>query len=124
ASCSLIIWMICSSVNLVFICPSFGWADSTQNWRKFRGSGQLQGEADISLQGGASGSLNMSPCILLLNGEGFEVGLDRKTKVSAECEGRGTFTYPGRIDWVKVTPGAQSPGSMVNRAEELAQKDW
>jgi len=89
-----------------------------------KAKGRLQGEAHITLEGGAAGELNMSPCILLLNGEGFDVGLDRKTKVSAECEGRGTFAYPARIDWVKVTPGAQAPGSMVNRAEELAQKDW
>lgn len=32
--------------------------------------------------------------------------------------------YPGRIDRVKVTPGPQAPGRMVNRAEELAQQDW
>ncbi|SEP71448.1 hypothetical protein SAMN04488092_1021, partial [Thalassovita taeanensis] len=30
---------ICSSVNRAFICPSFCWADSTQIWRSFRGSG-------------------------------------------------------------------------------------
>lgn len=89
-----------------------------------KAKGRLQGAAHISLEGGAAGELNMSPCILALNGEGFDVGLDRKTKVSAECEGRGTFEYPGRIDWVKVNPGPQAPGSMVNRAEELAQKDW
>ena len=34
--------MICSSVNRAFICPSFCWADSTQNWRSFRGAGQKQ----------------------------------------------------------------------------------
>lgn len=89
-----------------------------------KAKGRLQGEAHISLKGGAEGDLNMSPCILALNGEGFDVGLDRKTKVSTECEGRGKFEYPGRIDWVKVTPGPQAPGSMVNRAEELAQQDW
>ncbi|MEP0964945.1 MAG: hypothetical protein ABJQ70_00765, partial [Roseobacter sp.] len=40
-SCSLIIAMICSSVNRAFICPSFCWADSTQIWRNLRGAGQL-----------------------------------------------------------------------------------
>lgn len=89
-----------------------------------KAKGRLQGEARISLNGGAGSDLNMSPCILALNGEGFDVGLDRKTKVSAECEGRGAFEYPGRIDWVKVNPGPQAPGSIVNRAEELAQQDW
>ena len=39
-SCSLIIAMICSSVNRAFICPSFCWAASTQIWRSFRGASQ------------------------------------------------------------------------------------
>ena len=41
-SCSLIIAIIYSSVNRAFFCPSFCWADSTQIWRSFRGSGQIQ----------------------------------------------------------------------------------
>lgn len=89
-----------------------------------KAKGRLQGGAEVSLEGGAKGDLSMSPCILFLNGEGFDVGLDRKSKVSPECEGRGTFEYPGQIDWVKIDPGPQAPGSFVNRAEELAQRDW
>jgi len=87
-------------------------------------NGRLQGQAEITLKGGSQGTLNMSPCILFLNGEGFDVGLDRRTKVSAECDGRGTFEYPGYIEWVKIEPGPQAKDSFVNRAEELAQKDW
>lgn len=86
--------------------------------------GRLQGHAEVKLDGGASGTLDMSPCILMLNGEGLDIGLDRKTPVSAEYQAHGCFEYPGRIDWVKIDPGAQAPGSWVNRAEELAQKDW
>jgi hypothetical protein len=66
----------------------------------------------------------MSPTILFLNGEGLDIGLDRKTKVAAECEGRGSFAYPGRIDWLRIEPGPQAPGSIVNQAELAVQKDW
>ncbi len=91
-------------------------------------SGKLHGEAVVRLvadgQTRAEGAVNMSPAILHLNGEGLDIGLDRKTKVSAECAGRGTFAYPGRIDWLCVEPGPQAPGSLVNRAEIAVQKDW
>jgi len=91
--------------------------------------GKLQGAAEITLDAPRldapqSGTLNMSPTILKLNGEGLDVGLDRRTKVSAECEGRGSFKYAGRIDFVRIAPGPQAPGSFVNLAEELAQRDW
>lgn len=93
-----------------------------------KATGQLQGHAEIALtqaeQELAQGQLNMSPTLLKLNGEGFDIGLDRRTKVSSECEGQGTFKYPGTIDWVKIIPGQQAPGSFVNLAEELAQRDW
>jgi len=90
--------------------------------------GKLKGTATVSLVAGddirASGIVNMSPAILHLNGEGLDIGLDRKTKVSAEYEGRGVFAYPGKIDWLRIEPGAQAPGSMVNQAELAVQKDW
>lgn len=88
----------------------------------------LQGQAQITLQqpgqDDVQGVLNMTPGILFFNGEGLDIGLDRKTKVAAECEGRGVFAYPGRIDWLQVEPGPQAPGSMVNQAEIAVQRDW
>ena len=94
-----------------------------------KAEGGMRGKATIILDNPQQekpvhGELNMSPVILKLTGEGLEVGLDRLRKVSAEYEGRGTFAYPGRIDWLKIEPGPQAPGSIVNIAEELAQKDW
>ena len=93
-----------------------------------RAPGKLRGEATVSLVADgktrASGEVNMSPAILHLNGEGLDIGLDRKTKVSAECEGRGAFAYPGQIEWLRIEPGAQAPDSMVNQAELAVQKDW
>lgn len=91
-------------------------------------TGRLQAHAEVRLEADntvrASGEVNMSPAILHLNGEGLDIGLDRKTKVSAECEGRGVFAYPGQIDWLRIDPGPQAPGSMVNQAELAVQKDW
>lgn len=91
-------------------------------------SGNLRGHGAVTLAIDgttyADGSLNMSPGILALNGEGLDIGLDRKTKVSPECEGRGVFAYPGRIDWLRIEPGPQAPGSMVNLAEVAVQRDW
>ena len=68
-------------------------------------------------------TLDMSPTFLRLGGEGLDIGLDRKRKVSALYAGRGVFAYPGRIRHVTVTPGAQAPGSLTNRPEALAQLD-
>lgn len=93
-----------------------------------KAQGKMQAEAQVRLlsEGAAraEGSVNMSPTILHLNGEGLDIGLDRKTKVSAECDGRGTFAYPGRIDWLRIEPGPQAPGSIVNQAEIAVQRDW
>jgi hypothetical protein len=72
----------------------------------------------------AAGDLDMSPTILLLSGEGFETGLDRRTAVSAEYADKVPFAYSGAIRHVHIQPGAQAPGSEVNRAEELSQQDW
>lgn len=90
--------------------------------------GKLRGHAEVRLEADgqvyASGPVEMSPGIIMFNGEGLDIGLDRKTKVAAECEGRGSFAYPGRIDWLDIDPGPQAPGSMVNQAEIAVQRDW
>jgi arylsulfatase A-like enzyme len=92
-----------------------------------KAKGKMQGEAVITLDnpaGAVQGDMNMSPTILRITGEGLDIGLDRRSKVCTEYEGRGTFAYPGRIDWLKIEPGPQAPGSFVNLAEELSQRDW
>jgi hypothetical protein len=71
----------------------------------------------------AAATLDMTPTFLRLGGEGVDVGLDRRRKVSPLYEGRGVFAYPGRIERVTVTPGPQAPGSLANRPEALAQLD-
>lgn len=90
--------------------------------------GGLKGEAEIRLESDdkviSRGDMTMSPTILSFNGEGLDIGLDRKTKVTVECTGRGTFAYPGQIDWLRIDPGPQAPGSFVNQSEIAVQRDW
>ncbi|MFT5038502.1 MAG: hypothetical protein ACI94L_001071, partial [Flavobacteriaceae bacterium] len=61
------------------------------------------------------GELDMSPSILLLSGECFDVGIDRRTAVSAEYAKLIPFGYSNKIRHVRITPGAQAEGSEVNR---------
>lgn len=90
--------------------------------------GRRQAKANISLDSTqsepVSSELNMTPTFLKLMGEGFDVGLDRRLKVTAECEGKGTFAYTNRINLVQIDPGAQAPGSLMHRAEAMVQNDW
>jgi hypothetical protein len=86
--------------------------------------GKRQGNATVRLSNQAEErQLNMSPTFLRLGGEGLDIGLDRKRKVSSRCVGRGAFAYPGVISFVEVTPGAQASDSLTNRPEALAQLD-
>ncbi|MFM1856075.1 MAG: hypothetical protein RLZ83_1384, partial [Pseudomonadota bacterium] len=116
---------------------------SAGRWRlhlDHRATGQRCGGARITLevpvicQAGSSAdasmarpaeeaTLDMTPTFLRLGGEGVDVGLDRRRKVSSLYEGRGVFAYTGSIDRVTVTPGSQAPGSLANRPEALAQLD-
>lgn len=86
-------------------------------------SGQRRGEGQWFLDGQLSGSQDMSPTFLRIAGEGMDVGLDRKRKVSKLYDGRGLFPFNGFIDHVLIVPGAQAPGSLANRPETLAQLD-
>ncbi|MFL9991810.1 arylsulfatase [Paraburkholderia sediminicola] len=65
----------------------------------------------------------MTPTILRLTGEGLDVGRDRRIQVSEHYRDRGAFPYAGRIHFARLTPGAQAPGSIANRPEQLAQLD-
>jgi arylsulfatase A-like enzyme len=86
--------------------------------------GGRRGAGTVELDGQVlAGALDMSPTFLRLGGEGVDIGLDRRRKVSALYAGRGVFAYPGRIEHVRVTPGPQAPGSLANRPEALAQLD-
>ena len=71
----------------------------------------------------ATETLTMTPTFLRLVGEGIDVGLDRRRKVSADCGGRGVYRYGGHIDRVTLIPGPQAPDSFANVPEGIAQWD-
>ena len=86
--------------------------------------GQREGVGQLVLNGVmATETLTMTPTFLRLVGEGIDVGLDRRRKVSADCEGRGVYRYGGHIDRVTLTPGPQAPDSFANVPEAIAQWD-
>ena len=83
-----------------------------------RGSGELWiGARRLEAQ------LDMTPTLVRLGGEGMDVGLDRRRKVSTRYASRGAFRYPNRIAFVRVEPGTLAPGSVANRPELQAQAD-
>ncbi|KUE85144.1 arylsulfatase [Cupriavidus necator] len=86
--------------------------------------GGRRGLGTVSLNGqDQDRTLDMTPTILRLTGEGLDVGCDRRLKVSGRYRERGTFAYAGRIHWVRLSPGAQASDSLANRPERLAQLD-
>ncbi|SCU86395.1 Arylsulfatase [Cupriavidus necator] len=86
--------------------------------------GDRLGLGTVSLNGlEQDATLDMTPTILRLTGEGLDVGCDRRLKVSVRYQGRGTFAFAGRIHGVRLSPGAQAPGSLANRPERVVQLD-
>jgi arylsulfatase len=69
------------------------------------------------------GELQTTPTLVRLGGEGLDIGLDRRRKVSARYAARGTFAWPGRVAFVRIDPGPMAPGSIANRPEHQAQAD-
>src|SRR5690606_29318336 len=81
ASCSLIIPMICASVNRLFLnssAPS-GWADSTSQRGNFRGAGHRHGRFGVNLNSNSKAPDGLHRALLsqvtsrLLGSEDFEI---------------------------------------------------
>jgi hypothetical protein len=63
-----------------------------------------------------------TPTLVRLGGEGLDIGLDRRRKVSTRYAALGVFAWPGRVAFVRIEPGAMAPGSIANRPELQAQQ--
>jgi arylsulfatase len=87
--------------------------------------GERRGSGAITINGRrVAESISMSPTMLMtVTGEGLDVGLDRRSKVSDLYQDRGSFPYSGTISFVRIEPGMQAPGSYVNRSEVESQRD-
>ena len=49
------------------------------------------------------------------------VGLNRREAISPRYAGRGVFRYSGRIEGVRIEPGAQAPHTPMNLDEAAVQ---
>lgn len=87
--------------------------------------GARRGIGTLVLNGVEVARLDMSPTTILGLGvgEGLDVGCDRRLHVTARYGGSGACEYTGRVDHVRITPGAQALDSYANRPERLAQRD-
>jgi arylsulfatase len=91
---------------------------------RHRALGQRRGVATLTLDGmPIDGELQTTPTLVRLGGEGLDIGLDRRRKVSTRYAARGTFAWPGRVAFVRIDPGPMAPGSIANRPEHQAQAD-
>jgi arylsulfatase len=90
---------------------------------EFRALGNRQGAGRILLNGReALPEVPMSPTMGRLPSEGIDVGIDRRQPASTRYAAFGSFQYSGVIDWVRVEPGSQAPGTVINMPEPDAQK--
>ena len=89
-----------------------------------RSLGGRRGEGELWMNGTAVTHLDMSPTTILGLGvgEGLDVGCDRRLHVT-EYGGEGACAYTGRVDFVRIEPGAQANDSYANRRERDAQRD-
>ncbi len=85
--------------------------------------GNRQGRAKVLVGGAEVGELDTTPTFLRIGGEGMDVGRDRKRKVIPGLTPGDPHAYPGQIRRVRIEPGPQAPGSIVNRLESEVQQD-
>jgi arylsulfatase A-like enzyme len=88
-------------------------------------TGARRGTATLSINGIVGTALDLSPTLLLGLGvgEGLDVGCDRRQHVTPLYGTTTPFPYTGRVEFVRIVPGAQAPDSYANRPERLAQRD-
>jgi hypothetical protein len=88
----------------------------------YRALGARRGEAHITLNGQpVCVALDMSPTLLRIPSGGLNIGVSRRQAVSERYADRGRFAYSGRIESVRIEPGAQAPDSKVIVDEARAQ---
>jgi len=90
---------------------------------EYRALGKRQGSGRLVLNGQEIiPETAMSPTIVRLPSEGVDIGIDRRQPASKRYAKFGAFKYSNVIDWVRLEPGAQAPGTISNMSEVKAQK--
>ena len=89
----------------------------------YQATGQRKGQATVSLNGVPQiEAVELSPSLLRVPSSGLSVGVSRRTAVSERYAHRGAFEYPGRIERVRIEPGALAPGSKAETSELVVQE--
>ena len=74
----------------------------------YRALGGRKGQGRITLNGRVEAdAADLSPTLVRLPSGGLSVGINKRHAISERYAARGTFRYSGRIDVVRIEPGAQ-----------------
>lgn len=87
-----------------------------------RALGSGEGRVRLVLDGAEWCELDKTPTFARVGG-GLDLGRDRRSRVTNRYAAHGSFPFTGVVFSVEVVPGAQAPGSLVNRLEIESQLD-
>lgn len=89
----------------------------------YQALGKRQGQGRILVNGRECvPSTAMSPTLGRLPSEGIDVDIDRRQPATRRYAKFGNFKYTHSIEGVRVEPGPQAPGTLINMPEDLAQR--
>ena len=88
----------------------------------YRATGARKGNATVSLNGVVQiEGVDLSPTLVRIPTSGMSIGLSRRLAVSERYEHRGAFEYGGRIERIRIEPGAIAPDSLIEPSEAVYQ---
>lgn len=88
----------------------------------YRALGERKGQGQFTLNGHVtSEAADLSPTMVRLPSGGLSVGINKRRAISERYATRGNFAYSGRIDVVRIEPGAQPADSPMVLDEAAVQ---
>ena len=87
----------------------------------YRALGDRKGQGHFSLNGWVVAAAELSPTLVRLPSGGLSVGINKRRAISERYAHRGVFRYSGRIDRVRLEPGAQPADSPMVLDEAAVQ---
>ena len=88
----------------------------------YRALGERKGQGHFTLNGRVVfDAADLSPTMVRLPSGGLSVGINKRRSISERYADRGAFRYSGRIDVVRLEPGAQPADSPMVLDEAAVQ---
>lgn len=89
----------------------------------YRALGERKGQGHFTLNGRVVfDAADLSPTLVRLPSGGLSVGINKRRAICERYANRGTFRYSGRIDVVRLEPGAQPTDSPMVLDEAAVQE--